>query len=249
MKILIETLQSKYDELEKENEDLKVSSKALLKVFLTSLLSKVLISAILLKEMKADNAKLAELVRNKDNEIAHLNKLLQEGAGDKSRNEIMNASGDLKLKSLIGRPSHRDANDTKRYFESELNSLNKQVQHLQKVLAMKLPTEEKLRLFEGELLSVKELSLKKIQLVESRLKIIASEGYYMPDFSGMHKERTFNESPSGMSDSRFHSIGHRYASETGIKPASAQGSRNQITGEPGAKKYVVIVNSTKITLI
>lgn len=67
--------------------------------------------------------------------------------------------------------SHKkDKENIRNYYEQELVGVTKEVQHIQRVLSLNLPLEDKVKLYQEELSSSKDFNAKKIQLLENRLR-------------------------------------------------------------------------------
>lgn len=175
--------------------------------------------------MKTDNAKLADIVRVKESEISAMSKHLRQKDEKLSK---MESNGDLRPKTQHGSSSRlpsRESEDLKRYYESEMNTLNKQVHHIQKMLAMNLSPEEKVRMLQNELQSVKDFNVKKLQIVESRLQ-------RMDDGLGSELLPTTtmrSESSNENLDPKLQSIGSRELSELLRKPMTSQSGRKPIS--------------------
>jgi len=146
---------------------------------------------------------LAEIVKNKDTEIANLMNQL------KHKDDNM----DLRPKSqnTANKTQAKESDDMKRYYESELSALNRQVHHIQKVLTMNVSPDEKMRILQTELQSVKDFNLKKMHVVEGRLKLI-SDGLPLVD-------RKNGESPNENIDPKL-----REFNENGPRPSSGHRS-------------------------
>lgn len=165
-----------------------------------------------------DNVKLAELVRNKESEIVRLSNLLKSKENDNSM--------EMKPTFHVGRGSRRAPDEVKSFYENELKALHQQVTHLQRILAMNLTVEDKTRILHSELNAVKENSIKKIQLIESKLKI-ANNDNSSQEHSSTNKDRGFSDWQNEINESRYQHQVVRNASDVNIRPPSSQSRKQQ----------------------
>jgi len=122
--------------------------------------------------MKAENTKLTEKLRQKDSEIANLQKAL------KRKDETLRSFEDQishitllehKLRS-VSEKYKTEKENIRSYYEQEFANLTKEVQHMHRVLNINIETEEKAKLLQEELLSYKDFNVKKVQILENKIK-------------------------------------------------------------------------------
>ena len=56
------------------------------------------------------------------------------------------------------------------YYDQEFANLTKEIQHMHRVLAINLPNDDKMKLLQEELLSYKDFNVKKVHILENKLK-------------------------------------------------------------------------------
>lgn len=125
--------------------------------------------------MKIDNEKLAEIVREKDNEIAKLLKTLRQKEPLSGRSTSVEGASDPAARLQQYGSSQRDQSELKAYYETELKDLYKQMRNIQKILTTNVNTEDKIYLLQTEMQSIKELSFKKVQTLENKLKALNAQ--------------------------------------------------------------------------
>jgi len=151
LKLLIDNMQAKLDEYEKDGPP--ENSKSL-------------------KELKTENTKLIEKLKQKDHEISNLQKNM------KRKDEALKSFEDQishitllehKLRSVSDKYKAEKEN-MKSYYEQEFANLTKEVQHMHRVLNINIDAEEKAKLLQEELLSYKDFNVKKVQILENKIK-------------------------------------------------------------------------------
>jgi len=158
MKLLIDSLQARVEELEKgESSSSDNNDKSLS------------------KEPKFDPSKLLEELQKKDEEMANLQKTL------KQKEESIKALEEKAVKITIlehtlknEKETHKkDKENVRNYYDQELANLTKEIHHIQRVLSINMPDEEKVKLFQEELTSSRDYNIKKVQLLENRLRQVS----------------------------------------------------------------------------
>jgi len=146
-------MQAKIEEYDKDKENFLLNAKNLF------------------KEAKTDNAKLIDLIRQKDAEVLTGDKISkQKDESIKSYQERLLSIPILEHKLNGLRESHeKEKEQVKQYYKQEFANLTKEVQHIHKVLTVNLSLDERIKLFEKELFTYKEFSVKKIQVLQDKM--------------------------------------------------------------------------------
>ena len=181
--------------------------------------------------MKIENKKFQDQLKQKENEVTNLNKLLETKEELlKTKEEKLNlmklVEGELKKTQMRKK---KDKENLKQYYENEFLSSSKEISNLQKMTTANLSDTDKLRFFQKEILAYKDVNIKKMQNIESILKNLSASSddlniYDAEHFNSSHTldghiatiasskaiEKQLNERPSSSlkMKSRYHSELH-----------------------------------------
>ncbi len=121
---------------------------------------------------KVDNGKLIDLIRQKDAEIATLNKTLKiKDASIKCYQERLLTVPILEHKLTGLKENHeKEKEQVRNYYQKEFMNLIKEVRHIHQVLSMNLSLDDKIKLLEKEIHTYKEFNIKKIETLQILLQ-------------------------------------------------------------------------------
>lgn len=240
MKLLIDGLQAKVDEYEKDNpsEDGEKVVKD-----------------------RVDSAQLLEMVRQKEEEIANMQKTIkQKDETIKSLEEKVISMTILEHTIKSQKESHKkDKESIRNYYEQELANVTKEIQHIQRVLAINLSSEDKVKLLQEELLSSNDFNMKKVQLLETRVRQLTEpNGYDKEDNEHTmlytdpgFDDRRYSVRPSATTSSIMKSRGYDLKSHRASTDMHNKNSENrpQQSKQTPPKKKRDIINELKSTTI
>ena len=118
---------------------------------------------IFLQEMKAENIKLQDQLKNKENEVINLNKLIQ------TKEELLKTKEEklhlMKLLEIEIKKTHtrnkKYKENLRQHYENELSNSSKEINHLQKMITTNLSDTDKLRYIQNEIQAYKDNHIKK----------------------------------------------------------------------------------------
>lgn len=168
-----------------------------------------------------DNSKLSEIVRKKENEIFNLTKSLKSMEEKFDKDLSTMRSADNKSRSTL---KTIQSDEIKQFYESELQLLNSQAMSVEKALEMSSPVEDKVSMLQRELRSIKETTLKKIQMIENKLKNFSTT---QENFLSSSPRNTWREETNENIDSKPTNRLFNYIYDEYNKPKTSHGMRKQ----------------------
>lgn len=117
--------------------------------------------------------KLVDIIKAKDYEILNLSKLVKHKEEHlESLDQQLLGMQVLEVKLQNLRTKHnKEKEEMKKFYESEFVNITKEVQRIHRTLSMNIVNDDKIKLMHKELMSYKDFNIRKIQAIETKLKL------------------------------------------------------------------------------